>query len=106
EAHRREERRLVRVLRRTPRPGAREREAVPQREPRYPPHHRRPRPPRARARERSRSRSRVGNGGEGGNGFTRSNGETENEQISVCPPLLRCSVAPCESVISVTSASS
>ena len=57
QANRRKVGRVVRVRRRAARPGPREREAVPQGEPRHLPDHRGPRPPRARSRARGRSRS-------------------------------------------------
>ncbi len=57
QADRREERRLVRLRRRAPRPGAREREAVPQGQPRDLQGDRRARPPRARPAAR---RARAG----------------------------------------------
>ena len=56
QADRREERRVVRLRRRAPRPGPREREAVPQGESRYLQDDRGSRPPRARDGSRHRSR--------------------------------------------------
>ena len=62
QADHREERRLVRLRRRAPRPGTREREAVPEGQPRHLQDDRGSRPPRARHDARSRRSRRLASG--------------------------------------------